>query len=64
MNYSMLYDSQAAPFLLEVMGLTYMNRQPPFEYTQIYTDDRAPIELLTNKIVVDFILLGGAEELQ
>jgi spermidine synthase len=64
MNYSMLYDSQAAPLLLEVMGVTYMNRQPPFEHTQIYTDDRAPIELLTNKIVVDFILSGSAEELQ
>jgi hypothetical protein len=64
MNYNMLYDSQAAPLLLEVMGVTYMNRQPPFEHTQIYTDDRAPIELLTNKIVVDFILSGSAEELQ
>lgn len=64
MNYRELYDSQAAPLLLEAMGMTYMNRQPSIQRTQVYTDDRAPIELLTNKIVVDFILSGGTKELQ
>jgi hypothetical protein len=41
-----------------------MNKMPPIEYTQVYTDDRAPIEWLTNKIVVDFVLSGGVKELQ
>lgn len=63
-NYSMLHDSQAAPLLIEAMGVTYLNKQPPIKKTQVYTDDRAPIELLTNKIVVDFILSGGTEVLQ
>ena len=63
-NYHMLSEYQTAPLLIEAMTVTYMNKKPPIEHTQIYTDDRAPIELLTNKIVVDFILSGGAEELQ
>lgn len=63
-NYSMLKNSQTASLLIEAMTVTIMNQQPPIEHTQIYTDDRAPIELLTNKIVVDFILAGGAKELQ
>ena len=63
-NYSMLNESQAASLLLEAMEVTIMNKQQPIEPTRVYTDDRAPIELLTNKIVVDFILSGGAEELQ
>jgi hypothetical protein len=30
----------------------------------VFTDDLAPIEWLTNKIVVDYFLAGGLEELQ
>jgi len=63
-NYNIIYDSQVASLLKEAMTVTYMNRKPPIEQTQVYTDDRAPIEWLTNKIVVDFILSGGASELQ
>jgi spermidine synthase len=63
-NYAILAETSSPSLLLEVMTMTYMNKMPPIEYTQVYTDDRAPIEWLTNKIVVDFVLSGGAKELQ
>jgi spermidine synthase len=63
-NYEHLVDSEADPLLLETMALTINNRQDPPAQTRVYTDDRAPIEWLTNKMVVDFILAGGTEEMQ
>jgi len=62
-NYTRLVDSKADPLLLEAMALTFNNQQPQPAKTRVYTDDRAPIELLTNKMVVDFILRGGTEDL-
>jgi len=62
-NYAQLVDSGAHPLLIEAMAVAINYRQDPPEITQIYTDDRAPIELLTNKMVVDFILAGGTESL-
>jgi hypothetical protein len=46
------------------MTLTINYQQPQPDLTRVYTDDRSPIEWLTNKIVLDFILTGGAEGLQ
>lgn len=63
-NYSTLVDAGAETLLLDTMALTINNRQPPPDETRVYTDDKAPIELLTNKMVVDFILAGGTEVLQ
>jgi len=63
-NYTRLVDSHVDSLLLEAMALTINNRQPPPVETRVYTDDRTPIELLTNKMVLDFILAGGTEDLQ
>jgi hypothetical protein len=63
-NYSTLEGSGANSLLLEAMALTINYRQEPPVESRVYTDDRAPIELLTNKMVLDFILAGGTEELQ
>ena len=63
-NYGMLAESSTSSLLIEAMTMTYMNQRSPIEHTQVYTDDRAPIEWLTNMIVVDFILSGGAKDLQ
>jgi len=63
-NYGMLAESSTSYLLIEAMSMTYTNQRSPIEHTQVYTDDRAPIEWLTNKIVVDFILSGGAKDLQ
>jgi spermidine synthase len=63
-NYNALWDSNASSLLLEAMTMTLTEQQPEPEMTRVYTDDRAPIEWVTNKIVVDFILGGGTEDMQ
>jgi spermidine synthase len=63
-NYTNLSQGNVHPLLLEAMAMTITFRQPTPELTRVYTDDLAPIEWLTNKIVVDFMLSGGLEELQ
>lgn len=64
-NYAYLYwNDTCPPLLIEAMAMTLNNRQPQPEKTLVFTDDKAPIEWLTNKIVLDFILAGGAEDLQ
>jgi spermidine synthase len=64
-NYAAIYGQETIhPLLVEAMAMTLNNRQPEPERTQVFTDDRAPIEWITNKIVIDFILTGGTENLQ
>lgn len=63
-NYWYLTEAEGHPLLLEAMTLTINYQQPQPDLTRVYTDDRSPIEWLTNKIVLDFILTGGAEGLQ
>jgi spermidine synthase len=63
-NYNTLLGSDVHPLLLEAMAMTIVARQPTPERTRIFTDDLAPIEWLTNKIVVDYFLAGGLEELK
>jgi hypothetical protein len=50
--------------LLETMGITITNLQPDPAKTVVFTDDLAPIELLTNKLVLSYVLSGQMEELQ
>ncbi len=63
-NYNALWDSDAPSLLLEAMTMTLTTQQPEPTMTRVYTDDKAPIEWVTNKIVLDFILGGGTEEMQ
>lgn len=64
LNYNMLVEMDADPLLLDAMEMTILNQQPPALTTQVYTDDHAPIEWVANKLVVDYILAGGMEDLQ
>jgi spermidine synthase len=64
MNYHRLLDEEVHPLLLEAMAVAYNHQQPAPEMTQVYTDDRAPIEWLTNKIVVDYLLSEGLGDMQ
>ncbi len=64
MNYNQLLTVDVQPLLLEAMALAYTHQQPTPEKTQVYTDDRAPIEWLTNKIVIDYLLSEGLGGLQ
>ncbi|MFU8826197.1 MAG: spermidine synthase [Brevefilum sp.] len=63
-NYNALIGSGVHSLLLEAMAVTISNRQPEPETTRVFTDDLAPIEWLTNKIVVDYFLAGGLEDFQ
>jgi len=64
LNFNMLLQMNVEPLLLDAMAMTIDNQQSLPKTTQVYTDDRAPIEWLTNKLVVDFILSGGMEGFQ
>jgi MFS family permease len=52
------------PLLLTAMSSTIVNMQPGYETTQVFTDDKAPIEWLTNNLIVNFLLHGDVEGLQ
>ena len=49
------------PLLLTAMSSTIVNLQPGYETTQVFTDDVAPIEWLTNNLIVNFLLHGDVE---
>jgi hypothetical protein len=52
------------PLLLTAMSSTIVNLQPGYETAQVFTDDKAPIEWLTNNLIVNFLLHGEVEALQ
>ena len=52
------------PLLLTAMSSTIVNMQPGYKTTQVFTDDKAPIEWLTNNLIVNFLLHGEVEALQ
>ncbi len=51
------------PLLLSAMQTTFANMKPDYEKTQVFTDDRAPIEWIVNDMVVRFALSGQLEGL-
>lgn len=63
-NFIALERSGAPELLLQSMGSTLANLQAAPEPGPIFTDDLAPIEWLTNSMVIDFLLSGGAEQIQ
>jgi hypothetical protein len=46
------------------MMLTLANLQPAPQQTTVFTDDLNPIEWLTNNLILNFLLEGGAEAMQ
>ncbi|MGW8142924.1 MAG: spermidine synthase [Anaerolineales bacterium] len=52
------------PLLIEAMKVTALNMQPVPESGVIFTDDLAPIEWITNNMVLRFMLFGDMEILQ
>jgi spermidine synthase len=52
------------PLLLTAMQTTFANLQPGYATTQVFTDDRAPIEWIVNDMVVRFALSGGLKGLK
>jgi hypothetical protein len=44
--------------------VAYNYRQPDPTGGEIYTDDRSPVEWVTNSLVINFILGGGVDTIQ
>jgi len=64
-NYNALLPrSDIHPLLVTAMSSTIANLQPGYETTQVFTDEVAPIEWLTNNLIVNFMLHGDVEALQ
>ena len=58
-------DPTTPPQLLAVMATTYEGLQPLPEPSKIiFTDDRAPVEQITNSIILNFLLSGETEALE
>jgi predicted membrane-bound spermidine synthase len=60
----LLPRSDIHPLLAETAQFTLINLMPAPPLDLIFTDDRAPIEWITNNLVLHFILSGQTEELQ
>jgi hypothetical protein len=52
------------PLLIESLQVSALNLQPTPEPTTVFTDDLAPIEWITNNMVLRFMLYGDMEVLQ
>jgi spermidine synthase len=63
-NFEYLVSAGAHPLLWSAIDITLENMQPTPVSTTVYTDDLAPIELITNQLVLDYVLSGGIEDLK
>ncbi len=64
-NYSALsQQADIPPVLLQAMASAIANLQPTPPAGYAFTDDRAPIEWITNDMILNFFLAGNAETLQ
>lgn len=52
------------PLLVTSIYETWINLQPTPQNSIIFTDDLAPIEWITNNMVLNYVLFGGLEENQ
>jgi hypothetical protein len=50
--------------LINSITLTQANLQPAPHNTIVFTDDRSPIEWITNTMILNFILQGEMETMQ
>ncbi len=50
--------------LMDSLRIAGAYQQPLPADTLVFTDDRAPIELITNEMVLNFVLFGDVESLR
>jgi hypothetical protein len=63
-NYDLLVGKgNVHPLLLEVVRKAILNQQPAPQGGTVFTDDKAPIEWITNNMVLKFVLSGEVETL-
>mgnify|MGYP001765606781 CR=1 FL=1 len=64
-NYIVLQDNASTPpLVLDVMAATYQGLQADPAPGVVFTDDRAPVEQITNSIVLNFLMAGEMENLE
>lgn len=63
-NLATLTARHAHPLLLQSVQAALDNLKPTPTSGQVFTDDLAPIEWITNSMVLDFFLSGDAEKMQ
>jgi hypothetical protein len=52
------------PLLIDAIELMVKNQQPMPESQVVYTDDLAPVEWVTNSMVLNYVLFGDMEVLK
>jgi spermidine synthase len=52
------------PLLVTAAKVAYTTLQPDPTGGEVYTDDRSPVEWVTNSLVINFILGGGVDSMQ
>jgi spermidine synthase len=57
-------DPLSPPLLLTAAQVAYSYLQPDPTGGEVYTDDRSPVEWVTNSLVINFILSGGVDTIQ
>ena len=62
-NLAYLEETAAHPVLVSTLRRAVQNLQPTPASQVVFTDDKAPVELLTNSIVIKFILSGSIYQL-
>ena len=64
-NFTLLSQSgDAHPLLLDAIQTAWAYQQPDYETTTVFTDDKAPIEWITNDMILRFMLSGDVDKLQ
>jgi len=64
-NYQVLAaDPETHPLLLHVLEQVILHQQPLPEPTIVFTDDKAPVEWVVNRMVLEFMLSGELEVLR
>jgi hypothetical protein len=64
-NFQQLSQSADTPLLLlQSMAVCIQNLQPTPPPGVVFTDDRSPIEWITNEMILDFLFSGEVETLQ
>lgn len=61
---ALLLRGNVHPLLLQSINRVVLFQQPEPEPTIVFTDDRAPVEWIINKMVLTYIVSGEVEELQ
>jgi spermidine synthase len=62
--FQLLERQDVHPLLVEALKVTALNLTPTPETDKVFTDDLAPIEWITNNMVLRFMLFGDMEVLQ